>query len=306
MQKNSQAIKSKHDISTFKIWIMAARPKTLTISCVPILVGTLLSAVHVAHINWFLAFCAILSAISIQMGINITNDALDFKKGADTEERLGPQRVTQTGLLTYHQVLSGGLLCFAFGLLCGIPLIMASGWPLMAALLASVILGYFYTGGPMPLAYFGLGEIFVLIFFGYVITCAAYYVQTGLIDPMCLVAATQVGLLAVVPIVINNTRDMASDRKANKRTLSVRFGIAFSRWEIALLSAGAYLIGIYWIFQGYPKMTLLPFLAFPFIFQNIRSVWENDPSPDYNQYLARSAQCQLIFCVLLIAGFLLS
>lgn len=306
MNRNSQAIKSESELSFFKVWLMAVRPKTLSISCVPIFVGTILAMGETQRINWFLAFCAFLSTILIQMGINIINDALDFKKGADTAERLGPPRVTQSKLLSYHQVLKGGFFCFVLALFCGIPLMIAGGWPLLTALLLSVIFGYLYTGGPAPLAYFGLGELFVMIFFGYVITCSAYYLQTGFIDTHCLLAATQIGLLAIVPIVINNTRDIESDRKANKRTLSVRFGLTFSRWEIALLSAAAYLLGFAWIVKGYPKMALLPFLAFPIIFQNIRAVWQTEPSREYNQYLARSAQSQLLFCLLLAVGYLLS
>lgn len=306
MYRDSQALKSENELSSFKIWLMAVRPKTLSISCAPIFVGTILSLGETQKINWFLAFSAFISAILIQMGINIINDALDFKRGADTQERLGPPRVTQTKLLSYHQVLRGGGLCFAAALLCGMPLMIAGGWPLATALLVSIIFGYLYTGGPAPLAYYGLGELFVMIFFGYVITCSAYYVQTGMVNTYCLLAATQIGLLAIVPIVINNTRDIESDRKANKRTLSVRFGLAFSRCEIAFFSASAYLIGFAWIVKGYPKMALLPFLAFPLVFENIRAVWQKEPSKEYNQYLARSAQSQLFFCLLLALGYLLS
>lgn len=306
MQKNSQTLNADTDHSFMKKWVMASRPKTLSLSCVPILTGTVLAIGKTTHMQWILALLALISAFFIQIGINIINDALDFKRGADTEERLGPQRVTQSGLLTYKQVLIGGLLCFAFALLVGIPLAIASGWPLVAALISSVIFGYFYTGGPMPLAYFGLGELFVMIFFGYVITCSAFYLQTGYVDSACLIAATQIGLLAVVPIVINNTRDIISDRKANKWTLSVRFGIRFSRWEIILLTTGAYLIGFLWMGKGFTLMTFLPFLALPFIYQNVRAIWKIDPSPSYNNFLARSAQGQLFFGLLLCIGYALS
>ncbi len=306
MQKNSQALNAQPGLSFIKIWVMASRPKTLSLSVVPILTGTILAVGKSLQMNWILAFISLISAFFIQIGINVINDAMDFKKGADTEDRLGPKRVTQSGLLTYKQVLTGGFVCFAFALLCGIPLILAGGWPLAAALLLSLLFGYFYTAGPMPLAYFGLGEIFVMIFFGYVITCSAYFLQTGMVDSICLLAATQIGFLAVVPIVINNTRDINSDRKANKWTLSARFGIRFSRWEIILLTAGAYVIGFFWIVEGFPMMTLMPFFSLPFIYPNVRAIWKTEPSSAYNHFLARSAQEQLTFALLLCFGYGLS
>lgn len=304
MQKNSQILTPDQSNSPIKIWWMAARPKTLSLSIVPIIVGTVLASEQV-QMNWILAALALISAIFIHIGINIINDALDFKRGADTEERLGPQRVTQSGLLSYKQVLNGGFFCFFAALISGIPLMFAAGWPLIFALVLSVLFGYFYTGGPMPLAYFGLGELFVMLFFGYVITCSTYYIQTGFIDSTCFLAATQIGLLAVVPIVINNTRDIITDLKANKQTLSARFGITFSRLEVILLTVAAYLIGLSWIIKEQPMMFLLPLLAIPFIYKNIQAVCKTDPSIAYNQYLARSAQGQLLFALLLCIGFFL-
>ncbi len=292
--------------SKFKILIMAARPKTLSVSAVPIIVGTLLALDKVKSMQWMLAFVALICAFAIQIGINLINDAIDFKKGADDEKRLGPKRVTQAGLLSYEQVLLYGLSFFLFALICGIPLILSAGWPLFWALLTSVIFGYLYTGGPFPLAYLGLGELFVLIFFGYVITCSAFYIQTGFIDSTCLLAATQLGLLAIIPIAINNARDIETDQKVNKKTLSVFFGLTFSRWEITLLTTSAYLLGLIWIVKGYYLMAILPFLATPLTYKNVQAIWLNPPSSLYNDYLARSAQNQLIFAGLLVIGYLSS
>jgi 1,4-dihydroxy-2-naphthoate octaprenyltransferase len=306
MLKNSRSMHEQQIPSLVKMWVMASRPKTLSLSCVPIFVGTILAMGKAAHINWIMAIAALVCAFFIQIGINLINDAWDFKRGADTEERIGPQRVTQSGFLTYNQVLNAGVACFAFALLIGTPLVITSGWPLASALILSVIFGYYYTGGPFPLAYFGLGEVFVMIFFGYVITCSAYFLQTGKIDAVCLLAATQIGLLAVIPIVINNTRDIESDRKAHKWTLSARFGIQFSRWEIILLTGGSYLLGFFWLVLGFPMMSLMPFLALPFIYQNVGAVCKTEPSKVYNQFLARSAQGQLFFALLLCMGYGLS
>lgn len=286
-------------------WIMAARPKTLMISIIPVLIGTILAKGQPGGINWALAFLTVLVAVLIQTGINMVNDGLDFKSGADNEERLGFKRVTQAGLLTYKQVMTGGLLCFALAFLFGIPLIWAAGWPLLIAIVLSIVFGYLYTGGPYPLGYYGLGELFVFIFFGFVITCSAYYLQTGTLDANVLLASTQIGLLAVIPIVINNTRDIATDLKANKITLSARYGLYFSRWEITLLAAGAYLVGIAWLFLGHPFMTFLQLMSIPFFYYFISKIWTTEPGREYNQYLVMAPLGQLIFCLLLAAGYLL-
>lgn len=306
MQKNSQILEQKPALSPLKIWIMAARPKTLFIAGVPICVGTVLAIGKTDQIHLGLAFLVLICAVSIQMGVNMINDALDFKKGADRTGRLGPARVTQMGLMSGEQVLKAGFLCFAFSLLCGIPLTMIGGWPFLAALLSSVIFGYLYTGGPFPLAYVGLGEVFAFSFFGYVTTCSAYFFQTGVIDGFCLWAATQMACLATVPIIFNNTRDMISDQKANKKTLSVRFGLNFSRGEITLFSIAPYLIGYVWILYGYPMMAWLPLLSFPLTFFNVQFVWQNEPSIKYNEPFTRSAKMPLIFGSLLVIGYLLS
>jgi len=292
-------------ISQFKIWFLATRPKTLSISCTPIFLGTFLAVAKVDFIHWNLALLALICACSIQIGINLVNDAIDFKKGADREGRLGPLRVTQSGLLSYKQVLRFALVCFLFAILFGIPLILTGGWPLFWALFASIIFGYLYTGGPFPLAYWGLGEVFVLIFFGYVITCSAFYLQTGFVDSACLLGATQIGLLAMITIAINNTRDMSTDLIARKMTLSVRLGLSFSRYGIMILSGLPYLLGLIWMWQRKPLMGVLPFLVFHLIYKNAKAIWENPPSSLYNEYLARSAKNQLLFGVLLITGYLI-
>lgn len=304
LQKNSAAYVEKPNI--INICVLAARPKTLSISAVPIITGTILSLDKAVHMKWALACLSLICAFLIQIGINVVNDAMDFKKGADTHERIGPLRITQAGFLSFRQVMAGGLACFACALLMGLPLIWAGGWPLALALFLSVIFGYFYTAGPKPLAYYGLGEVFVMIFFGYVITCSAFFLQTGFVDSTCLLAATQIGLLAAVPLVINNTRDITGDRQVNKWTLSARFGVAFSRVEIIVLTAIAYLLGVLWIYKGFPWAALFPLIALPFIFKNVKAIYINDPSPTYNLFLARSAKGQLLFGLLLCLGFLLS
>lgn len=291
--------------SSFQAWFLAIRPRTLPISLPPIFVGTALAAKQVEHLNWLLVICALLCSLGIQIGTNLINDALDFKKGADAIGRLGPKRMTQEGFLSFRQVLAAGGLCFGFALLFGIPLMIAGGWPLVGVLLLSVACGYLYTGGPYPWAYTGMGDLFVLIFFGWVSTCTVYFLQTQIVNYQSFLAGTQIGILAVVTLAINNLRDHISDAQVNKRTLAVRFGPSFARWEINLLSLLPFALGLLWLNEGMLWMALLPFLALPVVVHNLRSIWFTEPSTKYNQFLARSALCQLLFGFLLAIGALL-
>ncbi len=258
--EESVLIQQKKNLEMLTPWILAARPKTLTASLAPVLVGTLLAKNDVDSLNWVLAAFALISAILIQIGINLINDALDFKKGADTKDRLGPIRVTQAGLLSFKHVLMGGFFCFALALLCGIPLILQGGWPVFIVLLICVINGYLYTGGPSPLAYSGLGDICVFIFFGLVLTCTVFYLQTGILDGQAWLAGTQMGLLGTVLIAINNLRDHMGDAKAQKKTLAVRFGPTFARLEITFLSFAPFFLGLLWIGYEAKWVAILPLL----------------------------------------------
>jgi len=272
-----------------KPWLMASRPKTLTAAFIPVFLATMLAKNDGATINWEISLYALLAAICVQLGTNLVNDALDFKKGADTEERLGPVRVTQSGMLSFQQVMAGGMMCFALALLFGIPLMIAGGLPLTVILLISVGCGYLYTGGPYPLAYTGLGDIFVLIFFGFVATCSVYYLQMGSVTPQSLVAGAQAGLLATVLIAVNNMRDVEGDEKAKKYTLPVRFGLLFARWEVTLLLVIAYGLNVYWLFRGEVWAALLPLLAAPIALTLVRGVWKQPPGMIYNRFLGMAA-----------------
>jgi len=214
-------------------WIAAARPKTLAAGVVPVLLGTALVPRPI-HLGIFAATLA--GSVLIQIGTNLVNDALDFRKGADTAERLGPLRVTQAGLLSADAVLRGAYVCFVLAALCGIPLIVRAGWPMIAIGVGSIIAAYVYTGGPYPLAYNGLGELFVLIFFGFIAVGGTYYAQALRWPPEALLAGFAAGSLAIVLLAINNLRDLPSDAVSKKRTLAVRFGERFARVEIAFFA----------------------------------------------------------------------
>jgi len=284
---------------TAATWILATRPKTLTAAFVPIMVGTLLAPV----VNWSIAIFALLAAFFIQIATNLINDSLDFKKGADTEERLGPKRVTQSGLLDSEHVLAGGMACLGLAAVCGIPLILKGGIPLVLILLISLACAYLYTGGPMPLAYTGLGDLFVLIFFGWVSTITVYYLQTGSVSFLSILAGTQIGLLATVMIAVNNLRDVNQDRKANKKTLAVRFGKKFSRIEITFCVIVPFLLGILWASEGQWLAGFLPFITLPLGSKIMHGVWTQEPGVVYNEILGLSAALHLSFGILLSLGY---
>lgn len=288
-----------------KSWVLAARPKTLTAALVPILVASSLAQVQFQQSLWWISILALLASIFIQIGTNFINDAIDFKKGADTEARIGPLRVTQAGLFKPGHVLWMGSFFFAIALLCGIPLVFRGGAPILIIGLVSVLMGYAYTAGPFPLAYKGLGDVFVILFFGVIAVGGVSYLHGLTWTLSSLVAGLQVGFHCTVLIAINNLRDAAGDRLVNKKTLAVRFGRSFARWEIAFLSLAPFFLGLYWSSQGYLWAFLLPFLISPLAFKLVKLVFETEPSPAYNQFLGKAAGLHLIFGMLLSIGFLL-
>ena len=204
---------------------------------------------------------ALLGAVFIQIGTNYVNDALDFKKGADTHTRLGPLRVTQAGLLDADAVLRGAYVCFGLAALCGIPLILRGGWPIAIVGVASIVAAYAYTGGPYPLAYHGLGELFVMIFFGFTAVCGSFYLQRLTLDATAWIGGFAVGSLAVVILAINNLRDIDNDRASNKRTLAARFGAAFARTEIVVFALAPFVCVAAIAYLRHSTKLLLPMLA---------------------------------------------
>jgi 1,4-dihydroxy-2-naphthoate octaprenyltransferase len=246
---------------------------------------------------------ALLSATFIQVGTNLVNDAADFTKGADTAERLGPLRVTQSGLLRAQDVMLVAAACFVAATLLGIPLVLAGGVPILVIGLLSLAGGYAYTTGPFPLAYNGLGEVFVLLFFGLAaVKGMAYVLAGGGLWPWAELAALQVGLQSSTLLAVNNARDIEGDRKARKRTLAARFGLRFARAEIAVLTALPFVAGGGWLVAGRPWAAVLPCLTLPLALRLVRGVWLEPPGRRYNVFLAWSALLQLLFAALLTAG----
>ena len=231
-------------MNTFNIWWLAIRPKTLWAAVAPVMIGTALAyrdeGLHIAS-----AIAALLGAMLIQIGTNLCNDYADFKKGADTEERQGPTRVTQAGLIQPNTVLRATVFVFVLAAIACSYLVFRAGWPLVIIGIVSIISGILYTAGPYPIGYLGLGDIFVLVFFGPVAVGGTYYVQTLTIDYTILLSGLAPGLLAVAILVVNNLRDKDQDVAAGKKTLAVRFGRSFVRAEYILCIIGTILLCVW-------------------------------------------------------------
>ncbi|WNG52567.1 1,4-dihydroxy-2-naphthoate polyprenyltransferase [Archangium minus] len=289
---------------TLKTWLMAARPKTLTAALVPVMVGTAL-AYGLGVGRWLPALAALVGAMLIQIGTNLTNDYYDFKKGADTAERLGPKRVTQSGLIAPGTVLASALLCFGLAVVTGIYLVVVGGWPIVAIGLASVLAGYAYTGGPFPLGYNGLGDVFVFIFFGLVAVPGTFYVQALTVGPAAWWAAIPVGAIGTALLVVNNLRDASTDVKAGKRTLVVRFGTTMGKAEYVLLLMAAFSTPlVMWGLGLASPWVLLALLSVPVAVPPLKLVLGAEGAA-LNPALGGTARLQLVFGVLFSAGLLL-
>ena len=286
-------------------WLLATRPKTLTVSFTPVMVGVALAWFESGTVSWLPALAALLGAVLIQIGTNLHNDAADFARGADGGERLGPARAVASGWLTARQVERAALLCFVLAMLCGAYLAWHGGWPIVALGLASLLSGWAYTGGPRPLAYTGLGEVFVFLFFGLAAVMGSFYLQTFRLDWSVFIAASMVGLLAAAVIVVNNARDLDSDRKVGKNTLAVRIGLGWSRAEYAaLLAAPFLLLPLLGCLLLAGIAIWLPLLAAPWAVLLVRRFCLEAPGVGYNLLLAQTAQMQFLFAVLLSVGLM--
>jgi 1,4-dihydroxy-2-naphthoate octaprenyltransferase len=285
---------------------MAARPRTLPAAVAPVLVGTALAGyLHVFHPLRFVA--ALLGAIFIQVGTNLSNDYSDARRGADTEDRLGPVRVTAGGLVPPKQVLVATYVSFGLAVLAGVYLIVVAGWLLLVVGVASILAGVAYTGGPHPYGYEGLGEVFVFLFFGIVAVAGSFFIEVKHLDWEAFALAVPVGLLAAAILVVNNIRDIDSDRRAGKRTLAVRMGRERTRtWFGVIVYLAFVLAPVTWIFGPVKPWVLLPWLTLPLAAKVVRVVRNRTDGPSLNGALARSGMLQLAFCTLLAAGLLLS
>jgi len=282
-------------MSLIKPIFLAARPKTLPAAVVPVWVGCVLSWKLTGAWNGWLAFFTLAGAVCIQIATNFFNDAIDAAKGADTAKRLGPLRVTSSGLLSRGAVMKWAGLFLMLAIACGVPLFQARGWPMLAIGVPSLFLAYGYTGGPWPLAYRGLGELFVIVFFGFVAVTGTVFVQTGEWRQEALLLGGQVGLLSAVLISINNLRDREEDATTGKRTLAVRLGPKFAISIIWLETKVAALAGLGWMFYKHPEWMMA---SAPVFWLGLRILWgiiTTEPGPGYNRLLALAGLQLILF-----------
>ena len=287
-------------------WILAARPKTLTAAAAPVVVGTGVAAFH-GVMAPLPATAALIGSLLIQVATNLANDYYDFVRGGDTHERVGPMRVTQAGVLPPKTVRRAMLAVLAAALLVGVYLAWVGGWPIVWIGLASMACAVLYTGGPFPLAYHGLGDLFVFVFFGLVAVNGTAYVQ-GLFWPVDgLLAGVAMGALITDILVVNNLRDIPTDARAGKRTLAVRLGVRGTRVEYALLLALAFLVPVVGVVRlAWPWATLASLLVVPLAVRPLRRVLRFTDPRELLPALGETSRVVAVYGALLGLGFALA
>lgn len=289
-------------MSSLKEWLLAARPKTLVAAIVPVAIGAAYAS-RFGRIDWTLLFCILASAIFIQIGTNLANDYGDFKRGADAQ-RVGPVRVTQAGLIRPEQVKAGFIIAFTIAVAFAISLILHGGWPILAIGTLGILAGWAYTNGPFPLGYNGLGELFVLAFFGIVAVAGTAYLLVGEWFTESLLIGLAPGLHASAILVANNLRDVETDRAAGKRTFASIFGRNFARAEFTLCVLLPFLIPALLFVHGYEFRILLPILALPLILRPLQLIFRKTDPPSLIRALVLTAVLQLIFGLLFVVGLM--
>jgi 1,4-dihydroxy-2-naphthoate octaprenyltransferase len=289
----------------FRTWLEAARPKTLPAAVIPVLLGTGLAEAHEA-VDYGLAAICLAFSLLVQIGTNFANDYYDFVKGADTPERVGPRRAVAAGLIPPASMRLAMWLVFASAFLVGLLLIRSGGWVLLPIGVVSILCGLAYTGGPYPLGYNGLGDVFVLIFFGWVAVGATFYVQAHHLGRDVLLVGTAAGLLAANILVVNNYRDAETDAKAGKRTLIVRLGRRFAVWQYACSMGLAMLCPLLLRFSGYRWPVLLPLVLAPGAVIYPRRLAASGSPEEQIELLGSTARFLAAYGLLLTAGLVLS
>ena len=290
--------------STIKIWLAAIRPATLTASFVPIVVAGSLAWAQ-GHQKPDVLFACLLGALFIQIATNLHNDYEDFVRGADTEDRLGQARVTQKGWVTQRTVLQGALLTVFLAILCAAYLTYMAGWPIVVIAIFSLISGFAYTGGPKPLGYAGLGDVFVFLFFGLVAVCGTHYAMTLTWSIDAFFAAIPVGMMASAILVVNNLRDRLTDEKVGKRTVVVRFGEKFGRYQYISMLVLSYLAPVVaWYLEYATSGWMLTWLSLPLAVLLGKKLLHVDGRA-LNPYLGKTAMLGVVYSMLFSIGVFL-
>jgi 1,4-dihydroxy-2-naphthoate octaprenyltransferase len=283
------------------VWISAARLRTLPAAVVPVVVGTAVARAA-GHVAWGPALAALAGSVAIQIGTNFANDVFDAEKGADGPDRIGPVRAVAAGLISPAAMKRAMIFAFAIATAFGIYLASVGGWPIVAIGLASIASGIAYTGGPWPLGYHGLGDLFVFVFFGLVAVCGTAYVQLAAVPCLAVWAAVPVGALATAIIVVNNLRDRATDVRVGKRTLAVRLGRTGALGEYAALLVASYAVSGGLAVAEQKPFLLLPLLTLPLAVSRMRAIVRAVSGPEFNACLAATGQLLLAYGVLFAVG----
>ncbi len=276
------------------VWWLAIRPRTLSLSLTPVILGAGLGWLQAGRFDPLVFSLTLTTALLLQIGANLHNDAADFRRGADGPERLGPARVVARGWLDAGTVHRAALICFGLAVLSGLYLVWRGGWPLLMAGLLAVAVGIAYTGGPRPLAYRALGEICVFLFFGWVAVAGSFYLQVATVSAMALAQGTALGALAAAVLLVNNYRDMDQDRQTGKCTLAVLLGRPPSRRLYGALVLAPFAVAAW-------ERLYLPLLLLPAALWATATLWRRPPGAWLNGLLARTAQLQLGYAVLVLA-----
>ncbi len=293
-------------MSALRLWLVASRPRTLPAAVAPVLVGTAL-AVSEGDLRPLAFVAALVGSVFIQIGTNLANDYSDARRGADTEDRLGPVRVTAGGLMPPQRVLTGTYVAFGVAVVAGAYLAAVAGPELLAVGLVSIAAGVLYTGGPRPYGYAGLGELFVFLFFGVVAVTGSYYVQTEELPWEAFALSVPVGLLSSAILVVNNVRDVDTDRRAGKRTLAVQIGRDRARVLFGAMLALAYTMApAIPLLGGLSWWVALPLLSLALVPSLYRTVATRTDGPALNGALAATGRLLAVYSLLLVAGILLS
>jgi 1,4-dihydroxy-2-naphthoate octaprenyltransferase len=290
-----------------KIWLMASRPRTLPAAIAPVLVGTAAAIVDVNHLRVAAFIAALVGSIFIQIGTNLANDYSDARRGADDVDRLGPVRVTAAGLVTPRRVLVATWLAFGIAIACGIYLATVAGPIIIAVGVFSILAGVLYTGGPRPYGYAGLGELFVFLFFGLVAVNGSYYVQVEELHGLPFGLSISIGALATAILVVNNVRDIETDRRAGKNTLAVRLGRDGARRLYVALLVLAYLaLPVTLLLADGPWWAMLGWLSLPLSRRAAEPVLTRTDGPSLNGALAKTGALLGAFALLVTAGLLIA
>ena len=290
---------------TIRIWLDSARPKTLPAAVAPVLIGAAM-AYSAGHWHGGILAAIVFSAVCIQIGTNYANDYFDFVKGADQDDRVGPTRATATGLVTPRQMLMATVVTFGFAALAGLYLVWTGGLPILLIGLASIVSGVLYTAGPYPLGYVGLGDIFVLVFFGPVAVGGTYYLLADSVEPEAIVAGLAPGLIATAILVVNNVRDRQADEAAGKKTLAVRFGHGFGVAEYVFCLLGGVSVPAWLVIatRGHSACLLALLALVPAAFL-IRKMTQMPDPATLNAMLGETGRLLIVYSVLFSVGWVL-